>query len=304
MFHLGHLCLGVRELDDGVRRVREETGLAHYDGGAFAAGIANTIFPLGEDACLEVEAVTAHAAEREARPPGSTGSSRTATGGCSGACAPTPSRNSPRSRGGSAAKWRGSQDASSPTAKSAASGTRPARRHPTHHHHRPRPRPCARHVLAQRAAELVLPGSPGDQPGSRRDRTRRSRRGRHPPGSQRRRRRTAAAHRRRNLRPPATGDRARPARHTRGHGPHRLRARGHTAQGPSRLVGRSGAGHLPSRRAARRDERRGRPTHARRRPAGEGAARRGSAGGRGLERGWSGRGWSGAGQWAGGGSMA
>ena len=28
-----------------MNRVREETGLAHYDGGAFAAGIANTIFP-------------------------------------------------------------------------------------------------------------------------------------------------------------------------------------------------------------------------------------------------------------------
>ena len=58
MFHLDHLCLAVRDLDDGVRRVREETGLGHYPGGVFAAGIANTIFPLGADAYLEVEATT------------------------------------------------------------------------------------------------------------------------------------------------------------------------------------------------------------------------------------------------------
>ena len=46
--------------------MHEETGLAHYDGGAFAAGIANTIFPLGEDVYLEVEAVTAPAGDRDA----------------------------------------------------------------------------------------------------------------------------------------------------------------------------------------------------------------------------------------------
>ncbi|MYW90313.1 VOC family protein [Amycolatopsis rubida] len=65
MFHLDHFCLGVRDLGEGVRGVREETGLACYDGGAFAAGIANTIFPLGGDVYLEVEAVTAPAAERD-----------------------------------------------------------------------------------------------------------------------------------------------------------------------------------------------------------------------------------------------
>ncbi|MEW2548974.1 VOC family protein [Streptomyces sp. NPDC047002] len=61
MFHLDHLCLGVRGLDDGVRRVHEETGLAYYDGGVFAAGIANTVFPLGQDVYLEVEAATGSA---------------------------------------------------------------------------------------------------------------------------------------------------------------------------------------------------------------------------------------------------
>jgi len=66
MFHLDHFCLGVRELDDGVRRVREETGLASYYGGVLAGSIGNTIFPLGEDVYLEVEAVTAPASEREA----------------------------------------------------------------------------------------------------------------------------------------------------------------------------------------------------------------------------------------------
>ncbi|KAA9162647.1 VOC family protein [Amycolatopsis acidicola] len=64
MFHLDHLCLGVRDLADGVRRVHEETGLAYYDGGVLAGSIGNTIFPLGEDVYLEVEAVTAPAAER------------------------------------------------------------------------------------------------------------------------------------------------------------------------------------------------------------------------------------------------
>ncbi|MEK8174528.1 hypothetical protein NKH77_52475 [Streptomyces sp. M19] len=113
----------------------EETGLAHYDGGVFGAGIANTIFPLGGDVYLEVEAVTDPVAVRDAGPPGSTGPSRTATGGCSGACAPTPSMSWPRSRSGLAAKWRGFR-------------ARPARRHPAHHHHRTRPRPRARHVLA------------------------------------------------------------------------------------------------------------------------------------------------------------
>lgn len=66
MFHLDHLCLFVRDLDEGVRRVHEETGLAHYDGGVLAGAIANTIFPLGGDAYLEVEALTAPAAERDA----------------------------------------------------------------------------------------------------------------------------------------------------------------------------------------------------------------------------------------------
>jgi hypothetical protein len=67
VFHLDHLCLFVRDLGDGVRRVHEETGLAHYDGGVLADAIANTIFPLGGDVYLEVEALMAPATERDAR---------------------------------------------------------------------------------------------------------------------------------------------------------------------------------------------------------------------------------------------
>lgn len=67
MFHLDHLCLFVRDLSEGVRRVREETGLAHYDGGVLAEAIASTIFPLGGDVYLEVEALRAPAAERDER---------------------------------------------------------------------------------------------------------------------------------------------------------------------------------------------------------------------------------------------
>jgi hypothetical protein len=65
MFHLDHLCLGARDMDASVRRVREETGLAHYDGGAFAVGIANTVFPLGQDVYLEVEAATGPVTEQD-----------------------------------------------------------------------------------------------------------------------------------------------------------------------------------------------------------------------------------------------
>ena len=63
MFHLDHLCLGVRDLEGGVSRVREETGLAHYDGGFLAGSIASTIFPLGDDVYLEVESATGPATD-------------------------------------------------------------------------------------------------------------------------------------------------------------------------------------------------------------------------------------------------
>lgn len=64
MFHLDHLCLGVHDLSDGIRRLHEETGLASYEGGVLAGGIANRIFPLGEDVYLEAEAAMGSAAER------------------------------------------------------------------------------------------------------------------------------------------------------------------------------------------------------------------------------------------------
>jgi hypothetical protein len=67
VFHLDHLCLFVRDLDESVRRVQEETGLAYYDGGVLAGAIASTIFPLGGDVYLEVEALRTPASERDER---------------------------------------------------------------------------------------------------------------------------------------------------------------------------------------------------------------------------------------------
>lgn len=55
MFHLDHMALGVRDFDDGVRRLAERTGFGGYEGGVFPGGIRNWIFPLGGDVYLEVE---------------------------------------------------------------------------------------------------------------------------------------------------------------------------------------------------------------------------------------------------------
>jgi hypothetical protein len=58
MIRLDHMCLGVPELADGVRRLAAETGLGSYEGGVFEEhGLGNTIFPLGGDVYVEVEAV-------------------------------------------------------------------------------------------------------------------------------------------------------------------------------------------------------------------------------------------------------
>jgi hypothetical protein len=52
------MALCVPDFDDGVRRLAEQTGLGSYEGGVFAGGLRNWIFPLGGDVYLEVEAVT------------------------------------------------------------------------------------------------------------------------------------------------------------------------------------------------------------------------------------------------------
>jgi Glyoxalase-like domain len=57
MARLSHVCLGVQNLYEGAHRLREETGLENYDGGWFRAGMANRIFPVGNDQYIEVESL-------------------------------------------------------------------------------------------------------------------------------------------------------------------------------------------------------------------------------------------------------
>ncbi|AHH99782.1 hypothetical protein KALB_6423 [Kutzneria albida DSM 43870] len=58
VFHLDHMCLGVSDLADGVRRFREETGLGVYEGGVFPeAGLGVWIVPLGGEVYAEIEGV-------------------------------------------------------------------------------------------------------------------------------------------------------------------------------------------------------------------------------------------------------
>lgn len=58
MIHIDHVCLGVRNFFEGSQRLREETGLGCYEGGWFPKlGLANKIFPTGNDTYIEVESV-------------------------------------------------------------------------------------------------------------------------------------------------------------------------------------------------------------------------------------------------------
>ena len=57
MARLSHVCLGVQNLYEGAHRLREETGLENYDSGWFRAGMANRIFPVGNDQYIEVESL-------------------------------------------------------------------------------------------------------------------------------------------------------------------------------------------------------------------------------------------------------
>jgi hypothetical protein len=62
VFHLDHLALGVRDFDEGVRRLAEQTGFGNYEGGVFAGGaVRNWIFPLGGEVYLEVESAVGEA---------------------------------------------------------------------------------------------------------------------------------------------------------------------------------------------------------------------------------------------------
>ena len=56
MIEIDHVCLAVRNFYEGSQRLLEETGLGHYEGGWFPTkGLANRIFPLGDDTYIEVE---------------------------------------------------------------------------------------------------------------------------------------------------------------------------------------------------------------------------------------------------------
>lgn len=57
MLHIDHVCIASQNLYEAAARLRRETGLASYDGGWFAAGMAVRIVPLGNHQYLEVESV-------------------------------------------------------------------------------------------------------------------------------------------------------------------------------------------------------------------------------------------------------
>jgi len=58
MIQVDHVCLGVKNFFEGSQRLREETGLGCYEGGWFPKlGLANKIFPTGNDTYIEVESV-------------------------------------------------------------------------------------------------------------------------------------------------------------------------------------------------------------------------------------------------------
>jgi hypothetical protein len=58
MIEIDHICLAVRNVYEGSQRLRDETGLGHYEGGWFPKlGLANRIFPIGDDVYIEVESV-------------------------------------------------------------------------------------------------------------------------------------------------------------------------------------------------------------------------------------------------------
>jgi hypothetical protein len=58
MIEIDHICIAVQNVYEGSQRLRDETGVGHYEGGWFPAfGLANRIFPLGDDTYIEVESV-------------------------------------------------------------------------------------------------------------------------------------------------------------------------------------------------------------------------------------------------------
>lgn len=69
MITIDHICLGVQNVYEGAQRLRDETGLGHYEGGWFPDyGLANRIVPLGGDVYIEVEGVIDAYKLREGNP--------------------------------------------------------------------------------------------------------------------------------------------------------------------------------------------------------------------------------------------
>jgi hypothetical protein len=65
--HLDHISISTTNLYYGAHRLRLETGLSFYDGGFFAGGNANRIFPLGGQTYLEIGGVVEAAKVREVK---------------------------------------------------------------------------------------------------------------------------------------------------------------------------------------------------------------------------------------------
>lgn len=57
MAEISHVCLGAQNVYEAAHRLREETGLASYDGGWFTAGMAVRFVPLGNRQFLEIESL-------------------------------------------------------------------------------------------------------------------------------------------------------------------------------------------------------------------------------------------------------
>jgi len=63
--HLDHISISTTNLYYGAHRLRLETGLSFYDGGFFAGGNANRIFPLGGATYLEIGGIVEAAKVRD-----------------------------------------------------------------------------------------------------------------------------------------------------------------------------------------------------------------------------------------------
>jgi hypothetical protein len=69
MTHIDHFSISAANIFQASNDLREQTGLGFYDGGYFAGGNANKIFPLGEQTYLEIGGfIDAYAVQNSNRP--------------------------------------------------------------------------------------------------------------------------------------------------------------------------------------------------------------------------------------------